>query len=312
MDTDSRRAILAALAANAGLAVAKLGGYLVTGATSLLAESVHSIADSTNQALLLFGGAAAERPPTAKHPFGFGRERYFWAFVVSLVIFSLGGLFAIYQGVDKIFHPHPLESPGVAVVILLIGIALEGYSFRTAVRAARPLLEGRSWWRFIRDTRNPELPVVLLEDLGALLGLVIALVGVGLAVSTGDARFDSLGSVAIGLLLCAIAGVLAIEMKSLLIGESAPPRIAQAIRSAMLDTPRVRRVIHMRTQHMGPDQLLVGAKLEFDDELSFRELADAIDAVEQAVRSVSPAQMVVYIEPDVFDPAEAAPSTDSA
>jgi cation diffusion facilitator family transporter len=302
MQSGSRRAILAALGANFGIAVAKFIGFAVTGAASMLAEAVHSVADTSNQALLLWGGAAARREPTEQHPFGFGRERYFWAFVVALVIFSLGSLFAIVEGVDKLRHPHAVEHAGWAVAILMVGVLLESLSFRTAVREARPLRAGRSWWAFIHKTKNPELPVVLLEDLGALCGLLLALMGVGLAWATGDPRFDALGSVAIGVLLAVIAAVLAVEMKSLLIGEAALGEQVAEIREALLEGEEVQRLIHLRTMHLGPDQLLVAAKLEFREELSLREVSNAIDRAERSVRARVPIARMIFIEPDVYDP----------
>ncbi len=233
MQPGNRRAILAALAANIGIAVAKFVGWAMTGAASMLAEAVHSLADSGNQALLLWGGASAERPATEEHPFGFARERYFWAFVVSLVIFSLGSLFAIYEGVSKLLHPHELTSPMVAVAILVAGIGMEGVSFRTAVVEATKQKKQLGWWAFIRQTKSPELPVILLEDLGALLGLGVALMGIGLASLTGDPRFDALGSITIGVLLGVIAALLATEMRSLLIGEAATIEDREAIRQSL-------------------------------------------------------------------------------
>lgn len=309
MNAGNRRAVLAAMLANGGIAVAKFVGWGFTGAASLLAEAVHSLADTSNQGLLLWGGAAAARAPTRDHAFGFGRERYFWSFVVALVIFSLGSLFAIYEGVSKVLHPHALTDPAWAIGILLVAIGLETFSFRTAIVEARLQKGEASWWIFIRRTKNPELPVVLLEDLGALLGLVIALCGVALAVWTGDPRFDAAGSIAIGVLLGAIAVVLAIEMKSLLIGESASLRHEDAIRKACLAQEHVRRIIHLRTQHIGPEEILVATKLEFDPELSFRELASAIDAVEVRIRAVLPFSALIYVEPDVYqDRATPAPT----
>lgn len=300
MDPGNRRAILAALLANLGLAIAKFAGWLFTGAASMLAEAVHSVADSTNQLLLLWGSAAAARAPTPSHPFGHGRERYFWSFVVAVVIFSLGGLFALYEGISKLFDPHPVSSPAVAVSILLVGIVLEGFSLRTAVREARRHKAGRSWWRYVRSSKEPELPVVLLEDLGAILGLVLALLGVSLASWTGNSVWDSVGSVGIGILLVTIAAVLAIEMKSLLIGEASSPEDRRRIVDAIESAPSFRRLIHLRTQHLGPDQLLVGAKVEFDESLGFSGVIAAINDVERAIRESVPIATVIYIEPDRY------------
>jgi cation diffusion facilitator family transporter len=294
----SRRAIFAALAANAGIALSKLVGFFITGAASLAAEAVHSLADTANQGLLLFGGRRAKRDEDERHSFGHGRERYFWAFIVALVLFMLGGVFAIVEGIDKLRHPHEVESIAVAVGILLVAVALESYSLRTAVREANHVRNGLGWWRFIRRSRNPELPIVLLEDTGAELGLVFALFGVITAHVTGDPRWDAVGSLAIGVLLVVIAVTLVIEMKSLLIGESATRTDVRLMREAIESTPNVRKLIHMRTQHLGPDELLVGAKLEMDPTLTFSDVARTIDAAEDRLRAAVPAARVIYLEPD--------------
>ena len=300
MDTGSHKAVFAAMLANAGIAAAKFVGFFFTGATSMLAEAVHSVADTGNQLLLLWGNAAARRDATATHAFGYGRERYFWSFVVALVIFSLGGLFAVYEGVTKFFHPHPLTQIWWAIGILGVSVVLEAFSFRTAIGEALLQKGAVSWWSFVRDTKNPELPVVLMEDFGALIGLVLALLGVGMTAITGDARFDALGSVAIGVLLVSIGVGLSIKMKALLIGESATQDNERAIRSAIADSPEVRRLIHMRTQHIGPEEILLGAKLEFDPGYTLNQLADAIDAVEARIRQRVPATTIIFLEPDFF------------
>ena len=295
----SRKAIIAAFFANLGIAIAKFVGFFFTGAASMLAEEVHSVADTTNQGLLLLGSARARRGPTEEHPFGYGRERYFWAFVVALVIFTLGSLFALFEGEEKLRHPHELESAGWAVAILVLAIGFESLSLRTAVHESRRVKGDASWWSFIRRSKVPELPVVLLEDVGALIGLVFALAGVSLAELTGNARFDAAGSLAIGVLLGVIAITLVIEMKSLLIGESASPSVRATIARTIESAPHVRALIHLRTEHIGPEELLVGAKLEVDPELTMPELAEAIDEVEAAVRAAVPAARVIYLEPDV-------------
>jgi cation diffusion facilitator family transporter len=293
------KAIIAALLANAGIALAKFIGFLVTGSSSMLAEAVHSVADTANQGLLLLGGKRAQRAATAEHPFGYGRDRYFYSFVVALLLFSLGSVFAIYEGVHKLEDPEPLTSPIVAVLILLVAIGLEGFSFRTAVGESRPLKGGLSWWRFIRQSKSPELPVVLLEDFGALIGLALALLGVGLTLLTDNPVFDALGTIAIGVLLGVIAIILIVEMKSLLIGEGATGPVLGRIVGALEDGDPVRRVIHIRTQYLGPDELLVAAKIALTPSIPVEEVARAIDAAEERVRAAVPEARLIYLEPDL-------------
>jgi cation diffusion facilitator family transporter len=295
----STRAILAALAANAGIALAKFVGYLITGSSSMLAESVHSVADTSNQGLLLLGQRQAQKRADTLHPFGYGRSRYFYSFVVALVLFTLGSVFALYEGYEKISHPHDLTSPAVAVAILIVAIALETYSFRTAVVESRPLKGSGSWWRFIRNSRNPELPVVLLEDTGALIGLVFALIGVGLTIITGDPVWDGVGTIGIGVLLGVIAVVLMVEMHSLLIGEGATADQDRAIRAALEQTEHVDRLIHIRTQYLGPDELLVGAKIALPPDCELATVARVIDDAEARIRAAVPAARVIYLEPDL-------------
>jgi cation diffusion facilitator family transporter len=301
----SRKAIIAAFLANLGIALAKFLGFFITGSASLLAEAIHSVADTGNQGLLMLGGRRSRKSPTPEHPFGYGRERFFWAFIVALVLFTLGGAFAITEGISKLIHPHEPDNLIVAFAILGVSICLEAFSFRTAMRESKPLKGRSSWPGFIRRSKNPELPVVLLEDFGALFGLGFAIVGITLAKVTGNARFDAMGSLLIGILLCLIAVVLAVEMKGLLIGESASPEMQARIAAAFTSDPRVRRIIHMRTEHLGPEELLVGIKVELDPDLSVPELAAAIDAAEARVRAVVPQARVMYVEPDVYRPVTA-------
>ena len=295
----STKAILAALFANAGIAAAKFVGFLITGSSSMLAESVHSVADTSNQGLLLFGQRQARKEATSLHQFGYGRSRYFYSFVVALVLFSLGAIFALYEGYHKISHPQPLNSPLVAVAILVVAIGLETYSFRTAMVESRPLKGGSSWWQFIRRSRNPELPVVLLEDTGALIGLVFALLGVGLTMLTGDAIWDGIGTAMIGALLGVIAVILMVEMHSLLIGEGATVDECNAIEAALVATEHVDRVIHLRTQYLGPEEMLVGAKIALAADTDLATVARTIDNAEAAVRAKVPAATVIYLEPDL-------------
>ena len=295
----SARAIVAALLANAGIAVAKFIGFLITGSSSMLAESVHSVADTSNQGLLLWGQRQARKEADELHQFGYGRSRYFYSFVVALVLFTLGSVFALYEGYHKISHPEKLSSPIVAIVILVVAIGLEAYSFRTAVVESRPLKGPGGWWRFVRTSRNPELPVVLLEDTAALVGLVFALTGVGLTMLTGDPVWDGFGTVAIGALLGVIAIILMVEMHSLLIGEGATKQEEAAIRAALEQTEHIERLIHLRTQYLGPDELLVGAKIALAPETDLATVAATIDAAEAAVRAAVAAVRVIYLEPDL-------------
>ncbi|MDP8953862.1 MAG: cation diffusion facilitator family transporter [Actinomycetota bacterium] len=308
MQEGSRSIVLAAFFANLGIAIAKFIGFLITGAASMLAEAVHSTADTGNQGLLLLGGKRAAKVATPAHPFGYGRERYFWAFVVAMVLFSLGGLFALYEGVQKLREPHEIESVTVAVVILVVAIAFESYALTKAVKHANAERAGQSWWHFIRHSKNPEVPVVLLEDAGAQIGLFFALIGIAMAEITDNPRWDALGSLAIGVLLVIIAVVLAVEMKSLLIGESAGSTDVSAIRRAIEGAPDVKRLIHLRTQHLGPDELLVAAKVELEGHLSFAEVASAINTTEGQLRAQVPEARVVYLEPDVATDAAVGPA----
>ena len=295
------RAIYAAFFANLGIAIAKFIGYVITQSASMLAESIHSVADTGNQALLLLGGRRARKEPTELYPFGYGRERYFWSFVVALVLFSLGSLFAIYEGIHKLEHPEPLESPMVAYVILGIAIVLEAFSLRTAVIESQEAKGAMSWGTFLRRAKSPELPVVLLEDIGAQCGLFIALGAITVSEVTGNPRWDGYGTLAIGALLGVIATFLAIEMKGLLIGEAADPVVHDVIVHAIEDDDDVRRLIHLRTQHLGPEELLIAGKVEFLDNLSGAELAGAVNRIEASIRGVVPIASVIYLEPDIHD-----------
>ncbi len=311
---DSKRAIIAAFFANIGIAVLKFAAFLFTGSSSMLSESIHSLADTGNQGLLLLGRRRADRPADERHPFGYGPVRYFYAFIVAFVLFSLGGIFSIYEGIDKLRHPHEVEGLVWAVAVLVGAMVLETLSLRTARRESdevRP--EGESWWGFIRHTKSPELPVVLLEDTAALVGLAIAFVGVVLAGLTDNARWDALGSLAIGLVLVLVAVVLVIEMGSLLVGESARPEDVARIAAVIDGFPLVRRRIHLRTEHLGPDEMIVALKAEFDRDLSIEQLAAAIDGLEAAIRAAEPRATLIFVEPDVYrepvEPAENAEKT---
>jgi len=297
------RAIVAAMLANAGIAIAKFIAFLVTGSAAMLAESIHSTADTSNQGLLLLGGNRARRIADDEHQFGYGRERYFWAFVVALVLFTLGGAYSIYEGIQKIRDPHELESIGWAIGVLLLGIVLEGFSFRTAIIEAQKVKGDQTWWQYIRNSRSPEIPVVLLEDAGAQIGLILALIGVGMYAITGNEVWDAVGTLSIGILLCIIAIVLTIEMQSLLIGEAASDDHLRAINAAVRRTSSVIRIIDLRTQHIGPDEILVAGKVEFDHSLTNPQTADAINECEAEIREVVPIARRIYIEPDLYEKA---------
>jgi cation diffusion facilitator family transporter len=296
---------LAALAANLGIAVTKFAAFAITGSASLLAESVHSVADSGNQALLLLGRSRAARAQTEEHPFGFGRERYFYAFVVAVVLFTGGAAFSVFEGIHKIIHPEPVRSPAVAFAVLVIAMVLESLSLRTAVRESNQVRGRHGWLAFIRRAKAPELPAVLLEDMAALAGLVFALVGVTLAVITGDGVWDGAGSLAIGALLAVVAVILAVETKSLLIGESASREVERAIVAALEAGDEVERVIHLRTLHMGPESLLVAAKISVRGSARADAVAAGIDAAERRVRGAVPIAEMIYLEPDLYQSSRA-------
>ncbi len=293
------KAVVAALSANLGIGVTKFAAFLLTGASSMLAESIHSVADSGNQVLLLVGGRKARKEATPDHPFGFSRYRYYYAFLVAVVLFTLGGLFALYEAWHKFQHPEPIESwHWVPIVVLLVGIALEGMSFRTAVKESNPLRGNQSWLTFIRRSRSPELPVILLEDFGALVGLVFALLGVGLTLVTGNGMWDAAGTGMIGLLLVVIAVVLARETREMLLGESATADDVAKIRTALAEAGYP-DVIHLRTMHLGPDDILVTVKVGAQGVETLTELADRTDDAESRIRAAVPAARLIFIEPDV-------------
>ncbi|MFH8843129.1 cation diffusion facilitator family transporter [Streptomyces sp. NPDC017868] len=306
------RAIVAALAANLAIAVAKFVAFLFSGSSSMLAESVHSLADSGNQALLLLGGKKAQREATPQHPFGYGRERYIYAFLVSIVLFSVGGMFAIYEGYEKIKHPHPIEAWYWPVGVLVFAIIAESFSFRTAIKESNEIRGGLSWKEFVRRAKAPELPVVLLEDLGALVGLVLALGGVGLALATDNGVWDGIGTLCIGILLIVIALILAAETKSLLLGEAAGVDDVKKIEAAVVDGETVTGLIHMRTLHLGPEELLVAAKVAVRHDDTATEVARAIDAAEERIRAAVPIARVIYLEPDIYSEQAASAGPDPA
>ncbi|WP_105035430.1 cation diffusion facilitator family transporter [Cryobacterium aureum] len=306
------KAIVAAFAANLGIAVTKFVAWGFSGSSSMLAEGVHSVADAGNQLLLLLGGRKAKKRADLEHPFGYGRERYVYAFVVSIILFSIGGVFSLYEGFDKLQHPHPLENAWLPILVLAIAMVLESFSLRTAIKESNHVRGNQTWVQFVRHAKAPELPVVLLEDVAALTGLAFAFVGVGLTILTEDPIWDAVGTLAIGVLLVLVAIILGIETKSLLVGEGASKKDLDAIEAAILNGPETKRIIHLKTFYLGPDEILVGAKVAFDGEHRFTDVAADLNAVETRIRAAVPLARTIYLEPDIFfDPNLANPPTDT-
>jgi cation diffusion facilitator family transporter len=306
------KAIIAALLANLGIAITKFVAWFFSGSASMLAEGVHSLADTGNQLLLLRGGAAARKAADTEHPFGYGRERYVYAFVVSIILFSVGGVFSIYEGVNKLQHPHTLDNAWLPVLVLVVAMVLESFSLRTAVRESNHTRGKDSWLQFIRHAKAPELPIVLFEDVAALTGLVFAFLGVGLTVITGNSVFDAIGTLCIGALLVLVAVILGVETKSLLVGEGANPADVVLIRNAINAEPSVEALIHLRTLYLGPDELLVGAKVAFASRKKLADVAAAINSLEARIREAVPIARVIFIEPDAYlAPADGSVSTEA-
>jgi cation diffusion facilitator family transporter len=301
-----------AFAVNLGIAVSKFIAWAFSGSSSMLAEAVHSVADVGSQLLLLLGGRKAKKRADLEHPFGYGRERCVYAFVVSIILFSIGGVFSLYEGFDKLQHPHPLENAWLPILVLAIAMVLESLSLRTANKESNHVRGNQTWVQFVRHAKAPELPVVLLEDIAALTGLAFAFVGVGLTILTDEPIWDAVGTLAIGVLLVLVAIILGIETTSLLVGEGASKKDLDAIEAAILDGQEIKRIIHLKTLYLGPDEILVGAKLAFDGEHRFADVAADINAVENRIRAAVPLARTIYLEPDIFfDPNLANPPTDT-
>ena len=310
--TGGNKAIIAAFLANLGIAITKFIAWGFSGSSSMLAEGVHSLADSGNQLLLLLGGRRAKQRADKEHPFGYGRVRFVYAFVVAIVLFSIGGVFSVYEGVSKIQNPHPLEVWWLPILVLVIAIGLESFSLRTAIAESRPHKGTSSWVSFIRRSKAPELPIVLLEDLAALTGLVIALFGVGLTAITGNGLFDGIATILIGVLLIGVAVIVGIEVKSLLVGEGASDEDVAKIESALLASSEIERIIHMKTLYLGPDEFMVGAKIGVAAERTMREVSVIVNLAERRIREAVPAARIIYVEPDVYlDPNTVQPTTGS-
>ena len=293
------KAVIAALFANSGIAVSKFVAFVITGSTSMLSEAIHSVADALNQVLLLIGGKRSKRVADDKYQFGYGRVRYVYGFMVAIVLFMVGGIYSLYEGWHKWNHPEPVDNHWIAIGVLTIAIILESLSFRTAILETNKVRGKRSFAKFVRDSRQPELPVILLEDFGALLGLVFALFGVSFAVITGDGRWDGMGAMAIGTLLIIIAIILIREMSAMLVGEGALPEEYDAVKAALESAPLVERVINLRTLHVGPDALLVGAKIAIRRCDTAQDIAQGIDEAERLLRLAVPSAQYVFLEPDL-------------
>ena len=304
------KAIIAAFLANMGIAITKFIAWAFSGSSSMLAEGVHSVADSCNQLLLLLGGKRAKQRADKEHPFGYGRVRYVYAFVVAIVLFSIGGVFSVYEGISKIREPHALEVWWLPMLVLVIAITLESFSLRTAIKESRPHKGSSSWTQFVRRSKAPELPIVLLEDLAALIGLVLAFIGVGLTVLTGNGLYDGIATVAIGVLLVGVAVVVGIEVKSLLVGEGASEDDVEKIERAILESSDISRIIHMKTLYLGPDEFMVGAKIDIPSTASMYEVSAIINLAEKRIRDAVPAAKIIYLEPDIYlDPNVKTPPT---
>ena len=301
MATTGKKTILAALIANLGIAIAKFVGFAITKSSTMLAEGIHSSSDSANQLLLLMGTQRAKREPSSKHPFGYGRERYFWSFVVALILFSLGSLFAIYEGIEKIRHPHALNNASWAIGILIFGIFIESFSFRTAIVEARTIKGESTWSKFVVRSKQPEIPVVLLEDAGALFGMVIALAAISLVKISGDPIWDGIGTLSIGVLLGVIAIILAREMHSLIIGEAASEKDLSKIVNIIENNSQVAQLVEMRTQHLGPDEILIGVRVAFRENLQTKEIANLINQLEADIRIELKNAGPIFIEPEITD-----------
>lgn len=294
------RAVVAALLANTGIAISKFVAFAFTGSSSMLSEAIHSVADSLNQVLLLIGGKRSTREADDQYQFGYGRIRYVYGFMVAIVLFIIGGLYSVYEGWHKIHDPHEMHDVGIALGVLIVAVILESFSFRTAIREANKARGARTFPQFIKDARQPELPVILLEDFGALIGLIFALFGVSMAAITHDGRWDGLGAVAIGILLIVIAAILVREMAGMLVGEAALPEEVESVRAALLSAPLVDRLIHLRTLHVGPDALLVAAKIGITADMTAQQIAAGIDEAESILRTAVPSAEYVFLEPDIY------------
>jgi cation diffusion facilitator family transporter len=296
---DSVRTILYALGANLAIAVAKTFAAVFTGSSAMVAEAIHSFADAGNQVLLLWGMKQAKKPPSPDYPLGWGKAVFFWSFVVALVLFSVGGMFSIYEGWHKLSQPEPLSFPWLAVGILVFGLIAETISLRACLAEISKVRGGRGLWRWFRESRQSELVVILGEDLAALLGLALALLAVGITMLTGDPFWDALGSIAIGVVLVVVAAFIAIEIKGLLIGQSADPETEARLREFLLGRPDVEKIYRLLTLQLGTS-LMVAAKVKMKP-ADAAGLVAAINRAEQAMRAEFPEIQWLFFEPDIAD-----------
>jgi cation diffusion facilitator family transporter len=304
---DPRKSVFAALGANTAIAIAKFVAAIISGSASMLAEAFHSLADTGNQALLLLGIKRAARPADETHPFGHGKARFFWGLLVAVSLFTVGGGFSIWHGVSGLVRGHhELPDPTLALIVIGFAFCFEGYAWRTAYKQLDESRRGRGVWDALRHSKDPEVLTVLAEDTAAISGLVVAAAGISLASITGEAAFDAIGSIIIGVILLAVAFLLGREEGALLLGESVDPQVRQAIDRAIDGVPEVQHRLEVLTMHLGPDEFLVVADVRFQNELDTEEIARAIDHVEAAIREAAPGAARIYVEPEIRFREEAA------
>lgn len=298
---DGMGAVLAAFLANVGIGISKFVAFILTGSSAMLAEAVHSVADSSNQVLLYLGSRKAKKAPTRDHPFGFGRAHFLYAFMVSIVLFSLGGAFAVFEGVEKIMHPKMIDAPIVAYVVLIISIILEGSALRTALKEAKTFKpKGQDWWEFLRRTKSVNHIVLALEDSAALIGLSFALLGITLSIVTANPVFDGIATLFIGLLLASVAVILFREVQSLLIGESVNVMSERTMKKIAMSVDNVNQVVDLKTLYTGPSEIFIAMKITVDEDEDVRTVSRAIDEIEAKLRHTFPIARLIYIEPDFY------------
>ncbi|MGN2248182.1 cation diffusion facilitator family transporter [Frateuria sp. GZRR35] len=297
---NSLKAIFLALGANFAIFIAKLVAAFLTGSGAMLAEAVHSLADCGNQGLLLLGMRQAKKPPSDEYPLGWGRALYFWSFLVAILLFSVGGMFSVYEGVHKLSHPEPLKWPWLALGVLVFGIVAEGISMRGCMQEVNKARGEQGLWTWFRETRSSELLVIFGEDLAALIGLCLAALAVGATMLTGNLLFDAMGTIAIGVLLVVVAVALAVEVKALLIGQGVEPRRRAELMAFLENRPEVAKVLNLITLQMGAD-VMVSVKAKMEACASDRAMIEAINTVERAMKAQFPDIRWSFFEPDLVD-----------